>query len=124
MLRGFWTKFDRDWGWNLARLLAYAAIEMLFAVVGLDLIVLSLALRVMDPNDQQTFVTQLLRLLPDRVSVAAVSSFETSLRHAPAWLLIVGLPVTLWYGTRLLSQSQPPRRSRQTSRGASVQEGR
>ncbi|HEV2461827.1 MAG TPA: hypothetical protein VGS80_26010 [Ktedonobacterales bacterium] len=101
MLRGIWAKFDRDWGWNLGRLLAYAAIEMLFAVAGLELIVLSLALRLMDPQYEQRFVAQVLRLLPDRVSVSAVAAFERSVEFAPVWLLIVGLPITLWYGTRL-----------------------
>jgi uncharacterized BrkB/YihY/UPF0761 family membrane protein len=100
MLRGIWAKFDRDWGWNLGRLLAYAAIEMLFAVAGLELIVLSLALRLMDPQYEQRFVAQVLRLLPDRVSVSAVAAFERSVEFAPVWLLIVGLPITLWYGTR------------------------
>ena len=100
MLRGIWAKFDRDWGWNLARLLAYAAIEMLFAVAGLELILLSLALRLMDPQHEQRFVAQVLRLLPDRISVSAVSAFERSVEFAPVWLLIVGLPVALWYGTR------------------------
>lgn len=100
MLRQMWTKFDRDWGWNLARLLAYSAIQMLFAVVGLELIVLSLALRVVSPHGESQFETQLLNLLHDHVLHSATSSFERSLRTAPPWLLIVGLPVTLWYGTR------------------------
>lgn len=100
MPRHMWTKFDRDWGWNLARLLAYSALQMLFAVVGLELIVLSLALRLVSPHGESQLAMQILDLLHDHVLHAATSSFENSLRAAPPWLLIVGLPITLWYGTR------------------------
>lgn len=100
MPRDIWMKFDRDWGWNLARLLAYSALQMLFAVVGLELIVLSLALRLVLPHGESQLVTQILDLLHDHVLHAATASFERSLRDAPPWLLIVGLPITLWYGTR------------------------
>jgi uncharacterized BrkB/YihY/UPF0761 family membrane protein len=100
MLATFWHKLDRDWGWNLARLLAYACIQMLFAVLGLQLIVLSLALRLMAPAAEQRFIVQVLHLLPDRVTVSAVSSLDSSLDGAPLGLLLLALPVVLWYGTR------------------------
>ncbi|MGZ6392344.1 MAG: YihY/virulence factor BrkB family protein [Ktedonobacterales bacterium] len=100
MPRHMWTKFDRDWGWNLARLLAYSALQMLFAVVGLELIVLSLALRLVSPHGESQLAMKILDLLHDHVLHAAAASFETSLRSAPPWLLIVGLPISLWYGTR------------------------
>lgn len=100
MPRHMWIKFDRDWGWNLARLLAYSALQMLFAVVGLELIVLSLALRLVSPHGESQLTMQILDLLHDHVLHSATSSFERSLRDAPPLLLIVGLPITLWYGTR------------------------
>lgn len=95
-----WMKFDRDWGWNLARLLAYSALQMLFAVLGLELIVLSLVLRLVSPHGESQLEVQIVNLLHDRVLHSATSSFERSLRDAPLWLLIGGLPVALWYGTR------------------------
>lgn len=100
MLRTLWRKFDRDWGWNLARLLAYTCIQTLFAVLGLQLIVLSLVLRLLAPDAEQGLIAHILRLLPDHVTISAVSSLEESLRHAPVWILLIGLPITLWYGTR------------------------
>jgi uncharacterized BrkB/YihY/UPF0761 family membrane protein len=100
MLRAFWTKFERDWGWNLARLLAYACIQMLFAVVGLQLIVLALALRFAPVTSQQQVSAELVSLLPDHITAAAVSAFQRSLRYAPVWLLILGMPIAFWYGTR------------------------
>ncbi|HEU5440153.1 MAG TPA: YhjD/YihY/BrkB family envelope integrity protein [Ktedonobacterales bacterium] len=100
MLQTLWRKFDRDWGWNLARLLAYTCIQTLFAVLGLQLIVLSLVLRLLAPAAEQGFIAHILRLLPDHVTIAAVATLEGSLRHAPAWILLIGLPITLWYGTR------------------------
>jgi uncharacterized BrkB/YihY/UPF0761 family membrane protein len=100
MLRGLWRKFDRDWGWNLARLLAYTCLQGLFAVLGLELIVLSLVLRVVGPSGAQRLIPAVMRLLPDRVTVAAVTSFDRSLRHASLLVLLVGLPIALWYGTR------------------------
>lgn len=95
-----WMKFDRDWGWNLARLLAYSALQMLFAVLGLELIILSLALRLISPHGESQLEMQILSMLRDRVLHSATSTFEQSLRNAPPWLLIVGLPIALWYGTR------------------------
>ena len=100
MLRAFWNKYERDWGWNLARLLAYACIQMLFAVLGLELIVLALALRFEPVGFQQHVSAELVSFLPDRITSAAVMAFQKSLRYAPAWLLLLGLPITIWYGTR------------------------
>ncbi|WIG61567.1 MAG: hypothetical protein OJF49_004315 [Ktedonobacterales bacterium] len=100
MVRGFWRKFDRDWGWNLARLLGYACIQMIFAVAGLQLIVLALVLRLLAPGSEQAFEGQMLRFLPDHITVTATSSFEHSLRTTPGWILLIGVPITLWYGTR------------------------
>ena len=93
MLRTLWRKFDRDWGWNLARLLAYTCIQTLFAVLGLQLIVLSLVLRLLAPAAEQGFIAHILRLLPDHVTIAAFATLEGSLRHAPAWILLIGLPI-------------------------------
>jgi uncharacterized BrkB/YihY/UPF0761 family membrane protein len=100
MLRGLWLKFDRDWGWNLARILAYACLQMLFAVLGLQLIVLALLLRLSGERLEQNTVNQLTRLLPDHITSAAVSSFERALQHAPWWLLLAALPLALWEGSR------------------------
>lgn len=100
MPRAFWTKFERDWGWNLARLLAYACIQMLFAVLGLELIVLALALRLAPVGFQQHVSVELVSFLPDRITSSAVTAFQRSLRYAPVWLLLLGLPITIWYGTR------------------------
>lgn len=100
MLRGLWRKFDRDWGWNLARLLAYTCIQMLFAAAGLLLIVLALALRFTGPALQASVSTALVHYLPDRITATAVSSFERSLHSAPDWLLIAGIPLVLWEGSR------------------------
>src|SRR5258707_12978680 len=96
MLRGLWRKFDRDWGWNLARLLAYACLQMLFAAAGLLLIVLALALRFTGPALQARASTALVHYLPDRITTPAVSSFQRSLQHAPAWLPLPGIPLVLW----------------------------
>ena len=100
MPRAFWNKFERDWGWNLSRLLAYACIQMIFAVLGLELIVLALALRFTPVGFQQHVSVELVSFLPDRITSAAVTAFQKSLRYAPAWLLMLGLPITIWYGTR------------------------
>ncbi len=100
MLRGLWLKFDRDWGWNLARILAFACLQMLFAVLGLQLVVLALFLRLSGETLEQKTIAQLARLLPDRITGTAVSAFEQSLQHAPWWLLLLALPIALWEGSR------------------------
>ncbi|HKT37110.1 MAG TPA: YhjD/YihY/BrkB family envelope integrity protein [Ktedonobacterales bacterium] len=100
MLKAIWQKFDRDWGWNLARLLAYTCIMGLFSVLGLELVLLSLFLRITSDSTEQEAVTAIVRLLPDRVTAAAVSSFADTIEHAPFVLVLLGLPITLWYGTR------------------------
>jgi uncharacterized BrkB/YihY/UPF0761 family membrane protein len=95
-----WQKFDHDWGWNLARLLAYTCIMGLFSVLGLELVLLSIFLRLTSDNAEQRVVHSIVRLLPDRVTSAAVLSFADAIEHAPFILVLLGLPVTLWYGTR------------------------
>jgi uncharacterized BrkB/YihY/UPF0761 family membrane protein len=96
----FWSKFDRDWGWNLARLLAFTLLESLFAIVGLQLVILALALRLTTPHAEQSVIVYLLRFLPDRAEASAVNAFALSLRTAPAVVLALGLPVAIWYGSR------------------------
>lgn len=100
MLKALWLKFDRDWGWNLARLLAYTCIMGMFSVLGLELVLLSLFLRITNETAEQQVVRAIVGLLPDRVTSAAVASFANAIEHAPFILVILGLPVTLWYGTR------------------------
>ncbi|HEX6541547.1 MAG TPA: YhjD/YihY/BrkB family envelope integrity protein [Ktedonobacterales bacterium] len=100
MLTALWRKFDRDWGWNLARLLAYTCIMGMFSVLGLELVLISLFLRITSDNAEARVVLAIVRLLPDRVTGAAVLSFADSIEHAPFILVVLGLPVTLWYGTR------------------------
>ncbi len=100
MVRVIWTKFDRDWGWNLARLLAYACLTALFAVVGLQLAVLSFVLRITSDVTEHQLVAQLVRFLPDRVTSSALIAFTDSLERAPWPLVLLGLGVALWYGSR------------------------
>jgi membrane protein len=100
VLKAVWLKFDHDWGWNLARLLAYTCIMGLFSVLGLELVLLSLFLRITSDITEQSAVHGIVRLLPDRVTGAAVLSFADAIEHAPFILVLLGLPVTLWYGTR------------------------
>ncbi|MEO7002397.1 MAG: YhjD/YihY/BrkB family envelope integrity protein [Ktedonobacterales bacterium] len=100
VLHGLWRKFDRDWGWNLARLLAFTILAGLFAVAGLELLLLALALRLGGPQMEQSVTAHVIHLLPDRVSATAVADFTRSLRTAPVWLLLLGLPVALWYSSR------------------------
>lgn len=97
----YWTKFDRDWGWNLARLLAYTLLQALFAVAGLQLVALALILRFSSPRAQDSVVASIARLLPDKVEASAVEVFAHSLRFAPGWILALALPVAVWYGSRL-----------------------
>ncbi len=99
----FWNKYDRDWGWNLARLLAFTLLESLFAMAGLQLVLLALALRVSPPYADQTVTFYLLHFLPDRVATSAVVTFTNSLRTAPAFVLVLGLPVAVWYGSRFFA---------------------
>jgi membrane protein len=100
VLKAVWVKFDHDWGWNLARLLAYTCIMGLFSVLGLELVLLSIFLRITSDITEQRAVHSIVRLLPDRVTGAAVLSFADAIEHAPFILVLLGLPVTLWYGTR------------------------
>ena len=99
-LMRFYTKFDRDWGWNLARLLAFTLLMALFALVGLELVLLSLFLRLSSAHIEQSAIVYALRLLPDRVAVSAVTSFARSLKSAPGYVLALALPVAIWYGSR------------------------
>jgi uncharacterized BrkB/YihY/UPF0761 family membrane protein len=98
--RTLWIKFERDWGWNLARLLAYACLAALFAVLGLQLAILSLVLKVTSDTTEQHFVTQLLRFLPSGITTNAVLTFTKSVESAPWPVVVLGLIVALWYGTR------------------------
>ncbi|HZC07056.1 MAG TPA: YhjD/YihY/BrkB family envelope integrity protein [Ktedonobacterales bacterium] len=95
-----WVKFDRDWGWNLARLLAFTLLESLFATVGLQLVILALTLRLTTPHAEQSVILTVMRFLPDHVEASAVYAFAHSLRTAPAFVLALGLPVAVWYGSR------------------------
>ena len=99
----FWNKYDRDWGWNLARLLAFTLLESLFAMAGLQLVLLALALRMTTAYAERTVTFYLLHFLPDRVAASAVVAFTHSLRDAPAYLLVLGLPVAVWYGSRFFA---------------------
>lgn len=100
MPQELWLKFDRDWGWNLARLLAFTCIQSLFGVVGLLLIAVALAARLRDPSIDASIIGQVVTILPDQISVSAVESFERSLRDASLPLLFASLPISLWYGSR------------------------
>lgn len=99
----FWTKFDHDWGWNLARLLGYTLLQALFAITGLQIVILALALRFTPARTQDSVITGIARLLPDRVESSAFEVFARSLHATPAWLLILLLPVAVWYGSRLFA---------------------
>jgi membrane protein len=99
----FWTKFDRDWGWNLARLLGYTLLQALFAITGLQIVILALALRFTSPKTQNNVIASIARLLPDRVESSAFEVFARSLHATPAWLLIALIPVAVWYGSRLFA---------------------
>ncbi len=93
-------KFDGDWGWNLARLLAYTALTQLFAVLGLVLVTLALVLRTFGPTVDQDDVAFLAVFLPNHTATTAALTFEQSLVAAPVIVLVLGLPVALWYGSR------------------------
>lgn len=93
-------KFDGDWGWNLARLLAYTFLTQLFAVLGLVLVVLALVLRTFGPTVDQNDVAFLAAFLPNRTATTAMLTFEHSLVATPVIVLALGLPVALWYGSR------------------------
>jgi uncharacterized BrkB/YihY/UPF0761 family membrane protein len=101
--RWFWVKLDRDWGWNLARLLAYTCLQALFAVMGLDVILLAILLRVVGPPESgraDALEAIALRMLPDHLAGGAVGTFAGSLRQVPTGFLLLGLPVAIWYGSR------------------------
>jgi uncharacterized BrkB/YihY/UPF0761 family membrane protein len=100
MLRELWRKFDRDWGWNLARLLAYTCLMAHFAVLILALSTLWLVLRLFGLRAGRTLVAPLFRLLPDQISSTAAMSAAGSLRHASPLLIIPGVLVAIWYGSR------------------------
>lgn len=100
MLRALWTKFDRDWGWNLARLLAFTLLEAQFAVLCLVLVVLALVVRLLGPNQEQAVIRYTVGLLPDRITYSAALAFEHSLRHTSAIFLVLGALIALWYGSR------------------------
>src|SRR5579863_1017184 len=99
-LHSLGRKFDGDWGWNLARLLAYTFLTQLFAVLGLVLVVLALGLRTFGPTVDQDDVAFLAAFLPNRTATTAMLTFEQSLVATPLILLALGLPVALWYGSR------------------------
>lgn len=101
--RWFWVKLDRDWGWNLARLLAYTCLQALFAVMGLDVVLLAIALRLVGPPESgrtDVLTAFALRVLPDHLAGGTVSTFAASLRAVPTGLLLLALPVAIWYGSR------------------------
>lgn len=100
MVRMLYQKFDRDWGWNLGRLLAYSCLAGLFSVVGLDLILLVVVLHIFGGDTQQDIARLVARVLPDHVSTSAVDSFIATLLHTPWYIILLGLPLTLWWGTR------------------------
>jgi uncharacterized BrkB/YihY/UPF0761 family membrane protein len=100
MLRALWHKFDRDWGWNLARLLAYTCLTALFAVLGLLLIILALVLRMGGSHLSQGVLTKIIHLTPTHAGASAVGAFESSLRHTALAILLLGILPALWYGSR------------------------
>jgi hypothetical protein len=71
MLRELGRKFERDWGWNLARLLAFTCLMAHFAVLVLALSTLWLVLRLGGPHAVRSLVAALFRLLPDQISSTA-----------------------------------------------------
>ena len=103
VVRGLWRKFDRDWGWNLARLLAFTILTGIFAIAGLELLLLALALRLGGPKLEHSVTLHVIHLLPEPVSATAAGDFLRSLRVAPAWVLLLGLPVALWYSSRFFA---------------------
>lgn len=103
MLRAVWTKFDRDWGWNLARMIAYACLSGLFAVLGFQLAILSIVLRLTSDTTEQHVIAQILRFLPDRVTDSAILSFANGLESAPWFVVVLVLVVATWYGSRFFA---------------------
>jgi uncharacterized BrkB/YihY/UPF0761 family membrane protein len=100
MLRELWRKFDRDWGWNLARLLAFTCLMAHFAVLVLALSTLWLVLRLGGPRAVRSLVASLFRLLPDQISRTAAVSVAVGLRDASPLLIIAGMLAAIWYGSR------------------------
>lgn len=100
MLKALWRKFDRDWGWNLARMLAYTCLSALFAIVALLLIGLTLALRIGGFHLSAGTLGQIIHLTPTHAGAAAVAALESTLRHAPLPIVLLGILPALWYGSR------------------------
>jgi uncharacterized BrkB/YihY/UPF0761 family membrane protein len=100
MLRELWRKFDRDWGWNLARLLAFTCLMAHFAVLVLALSTLWLVLQLFGLGAEHTLEASLFHLLPDQISGTAATSVTEGLRHASPLLIVSGMLVAIWYGSR------------------------
>jgi membrane protein len=100
-LRGFWTKLNNDWIFNLAGLLAYNFLMALFPLLLLALAGCGVVLQVLSPHAELQLQHTLAAVLPGSTGAILVQAVATHLKNSAGWLLAVGLVTACLAGSRL-----------------------
>lgn len=98
---GFWTKLNNDWIFNLAGLLAYNFLMALFPLLLLLLAGSGIVLEILSPAAQQQLQQAIADALPGTTGTILVQAVSAHLNKSVGLLLVVGLVVGAFAGSRL-----------------------
>jgi YihY family inner membrane protein len=96
---GFWKKINNDWVFNLSGLLAYNLLMAIFPILLVLLAIAGFVLRSLSPDAYSRLITSLGATIPGGAHL--VQAVTQQLAHAAGPLLVIGILVALFTGSRL-----------------------
>jgi membrane protein len=98
-LRAFWAKFNNDWVFNLAAMLAYNLLMSIVPILAMLLGIFGLFLGGLAPGAEQQFINQISTAIPqgNHLIAAALKRLAAS----SGIFAIIAILLSAWFGSRL-----------------------
>jgi YihY family inner membrane protein len=100
-LQAFWTKFSNDWTFNLSAMLAYNFLMSAFPILLVLLAVGGLVLGATGQGGQSKLASALSGVLPNGTGQALMVNVTNNLHKSAGLLLVIGIIVAIYTGSRL-----------------------
>jgi YihY family inner membrane protein len=100
-LHAFWIKFSNDWVFNLSAMLAYNFLMSAFPILLVLLAIGGLVLGATGQGGQSTLVSALSGALPNGTGQALMVNVTNNLHKSAGPLLVIGILVAVFTGSRL-----------------------
>ncbi len=98
---GFWKKLSNDWVFNLSAMLAYYLLLSVFPILLVIIAIGGLILGSISPANQAQLESSIVGILPPGTGPAVVAGATRNLNQSAGLLLVVGIVVALFTGSRL-----------------------